>query len=131
LLLALFLRLLIVHRRPAKEPNMKTASVPEPASYKPPTGFEPSSCDDGAKASKLFKEANLEGKQIWYFTAPTSVPVSSIQHMSLQNAKDGKKIFSHSGNDYGFFQDVVEDKTYTKIMVPSSKDGYRAGKTLS
>ena len=48
--------------------------------------------------------------------------------MSLQDAKDEKKIFSHNGNDYGFVQDVAEDKTYTKIMVPSSKDGYRAGK---
>jgi len=117
-----------VNRRLSKESNTKTASVEERAPYKPPTGFEPSSCDENAKASKLFKEADLEGKQIWYFTAPGSVPISSIQHMSLQDAKDGKKIFSHNGKDYGFVQDVAEDKTYTKIMVPSSKDGYRAGK---
>jgi hypothetical protein len=80
-------------------------------------------------ASQLFKRSNLEGKQIWYLTAPASVPVSSIQEISLQDAKNGKAILSHNGEDYGFVQDSAEDSMHTKIMVPnSSDDGYRTGK---
>jgi hypothetical protein len=48
--------------------------------------------------------------------------------MSLQDAKNGKVILSHDGDDYGFFQDSAEDSTHTKIMVSdSSDDGYRTG----
>jgi hypothetical protein len=47
--------------------------------------------------------------------------------MSLLDVKNGSSILQHKGEDYGFVQDSAEDKTYTKIMVPSSSDdGYRA-----
>lgn len=98
--------------------------------YKPPTGFEPTSLNGAPKASQLFKKSNLEGKQIWYFTAPASVPISAVEEMSLQAAKESRTVISHNGSDYGFVQDAAEDKVYTKIMVPSSSDdGYRAGKS--
>jgi DNA-directed RNA polymerase I subunit RPA34.5 len=71
----------------------------------------------------------LEGKQIWYITAPASVPLSSIEQVSLRDIEKNKKVLSHMGNDYGFIQDAAEVKTYSKIMTPnSSDDGYRTGK---
>lgn len=73
----------------------------------------------------MFAKSNLKGKQIWYFTAPASVPISEIKTMSLQDAKDGNPILKHNEGNYAFLQDSTEDKTYTKIMVPNSAEhGY-------
>jgi DNA-directed RNA polymerase I subunit RPA34.5 len=101
----------------------------QPLPYKPPTGFEKASLDGTLKASQMFKRSNIEGKQIWYFTAPASVSISSIQAMFLEDATAGKAILNHNGSEYGFMRDSAEDKTYTKIMVPQSSDGYRTSKT--
>jgi len=103
-----------------------------PAPFKPPPGFENTSIDDSPKASKFLKKSNLEGKQIWYITAPASVSISSIEKISLQDIKDGKPILLHEGSNYGFAQDIAQDKTYTKIMAPNeSNDGYCTGKYIS
>ena len=57
------------------------------------------------------------------------MPLASVKEMSLQDARSGKAVFSQDGNDYGFVHDAVEDKTYTKILLPSnSKNGYSIGK---
>jgi len=112
-----------------KAPPAKTVTFQQPAPFKPPLGFELSSIDSPSSASKLFKESHLEGKQIWYITAPASVSISAIEQISLQDIKKGKTILSHNSNDYAFVQDVAVDKTYTKIMAPiGSHDSYRTGK---
>jgi hypothetical protein len=104
----------------------------EPSPYKPPAGFENASLDSTPKAAQTFKKLNLEGKEIWYFTAPASLSLSSIEQMSLKDAKAGKAILNHKGNEYGFIRVAAEDKTYTKIMVPhGSDDGYRTSKVSS
>lgn len=98
------------------------------APFKPPPGFEKSSSKNSSKAPQLFGKSNLEGKEIWYITAPASVPIASVKEMSLRDAKLGKAVFSQNGNDYGFVHDPLDDKTYTKILLPSnSKDGYSIG----
>jgi hypothetical protein len=77
----------------------------------------------------MFKKSNIDGKQIWYFTAPASVPISTMENMSWLDVKNGNAVLNYQGGDYGFLHDSAEDKTYTKIMVPnSSDDGYRTGK---
>lgn len=78
----------------------------------------------------MLKKSSLEGKQIWYFTAPASVPISSVKTMSLLDAKNGKPILTHEGDDYGFMTDSAEDTTYTRILVPGSDAGYKASKDL-
>lgn len=79
--------------------------------------------------SRTFAKTNLEGKLIWYFTAPASVQISSIQQISLGAVEDGKIILSNKSSDYGFIQESAEDRTYSKIMVPrGSEGGYYAGK---
>jgi hypothetical protein len=120
------------YRKPSKEqePPAPKVVVSQPlAPYKPPTGFETSSIGGAPQAANTFKKPSLEGKQIWYFTAPASVPISKIKETSLLAVKNGEKVCSHDNNDYGFIQDTAEDRTYTKIMVPnSSDDGYKIGK---
>ncbi|KAH7369836.1 DNA-directed RNA polymerase I subunit RPA34.5-domain-containing protein [Rhexocercosporidium sp. MPI-PUGE-AT-0058] len=110
----------------AKQPATKTVSFQAPPPYRPPPGFDLASPDGTLKASQMLKKSSLEGKQIWYFTAPASVPISSIKAMSLLDATNGKSVLTHDGNDYGFIKDSVEDTAYTRIMVPSSDAGYKA-----
>jgi hypothetical protein len=70
----------------------------------------------------------MEGKQIWYITAPASVPISSIQEMSLANIQNGNVVLSHNDNDYGIVQDSSADVRYTKVMVTTgAEDEYRTG----
>ncbi|KAL2072207.1 hypothetical protein VTL71DRAFT_11550 [Oculimacula yallundae] len=116
---------------PTKQPlkQSATSTVPlraPPAPYQPPPGFDGASLDGTLKASELLKKSNLQGKQVWYFTAPASIPISEIKAMSLGDAKHGKTVLTHEGNEYGFMKDSAEDTTYTRIMVPSSDVGYKA-----
>jgi hypothetical protein len=105
------------------------AVIEKPLPYLPPTGFEKRSISDLSHASQLFSSSNLKNKQIWYITAPASVPISSVKKMTLRDAKNRKSVLTHNENDYGFVQDTSKDKEFIKIMVPNAKDnGYRAGK---
>lgn len=116
-------------RKSSKPPRSSVATFKKPLPYKPPGGFKKAGIDGTPKAGYIFRKPSLEGKQIWYFTAPSSLPISSIGQMSLKGATNGKPIVNHNGNDYGFVRDSAEDKTYTKIMVPNgSVEGYRTGK---
>lgn len=104
-------------------------TLQEPAPYSPPTGFKSASVNGTTKSSQLFKESNLQGKQIWYITAPASAPLSSIEELSLLDIKEHRKVLSHKGDNYGFFEDESEATAITKVLVPSSSDdGYRSGR---
>ncbi|KAK8910107.1 hypothetical protein ACHAPC_005472 [Botrytis cinerea] len=109
---------------PSSKKDARTVSM-KVAPFKPPPGFEKSSSKNSSKTPQLFSKSNLEGKEVWYITAPASVPLASVTEMSLRDAKLGKAVFSQNGNDYGFVHDPLDDKAYTKILLPSnSKDGY-------
>jgi len=111
----------------SSRPSVVTFQKPPP--YKAPAGFDKVSVDGTPKLGHMFKKSSLEGKQIWYFTAPSSLPISSMGQISLKDASDGKPIVNHKDMEYGFVRDSAEDKTYTKIMVPNGSDnGYRMGK---
>ncbi|PQE13381.1 hypothetical protein CJF31_00008396 [Rutstroemia sp. NJR-2017a BVV2] len=106
--------------------SSKSVSTPKPVSFNPPAGFTAASFDDSRKSSQLFGDSNLEGKQIWYITAPASVSIDTIKDMSLRGARSGKVVLSQKGNEYGFVEDTAENKTYTKLMLPNkAKNGYR------
>lgn len=105
-----------------KESNPRIVSFAKP-SYKPPPGFEITSIADDSTGSKFLKKSSLKGKQIWYFTAPSSIPMSKIEQMSLADADAGKAILSYEGGNYGFVKDSTGDINYTQIMVPSSSNG--------
>ncbi|CAG8961298.1 hypothetical protein HYFRA_00013759 [Hymenoscyphus fraxineus] len=110
----------------AKEPTPPPVAPKKVIPYQPPTGFESRSIEDASQVAKPFKSSKLGGKQIWYFTAPASVPIASIQEMSLLGAKNGDVIYSQDGNDYGFSKTEAEENTYTSILVPSSSEnGYK------
>ncbi|KAG4416156.1 hypothetical protein IFR04_010675 [Cadophora malorum] len=113
-------------KKPSQQPTTNTVSLKAPTPYQPPPGFDLVSLNGTSRASQMLKKSSLEGKQIWYFTAPASVPISSVKTMSLLDAKNGKPILTHEGDDYGFMTDSAEDTTYTRILVPGSDAGYKA-----
>lgn len=116
-------------RKTSKAPSATVVTFQEPAPYTPPVGFEQAPLGGTLKTAQMFKKSSLEGKQIWYFTAPASLSISLIEQMSLKDVTTGKAMINHQGNNYGFTPDSTGDKMYTKIMVPhTSGDGYRTSK---
>lgn len=89
--------------------------------------------DDGAKGqdvARVCSEANLQGKQVWYFTVPANVPISVVQNMEIpmnQSNRDDR-VFSHDGEEYGISFDSMMPKSSIQILIPSA-DGaqYRSG----
>jgi hypothetical protein len=118
------------YRKSTNPSKAGVVTFKRPPPYNPPVGFEKASFDGTQKVAEMFKKSSLEGKQIWYFTAPASLPISSIGEMPLNDAKTSQAILNYKDAEYGFIRESAEDQTYTKIMVPhGSDDGYRTGET--
>lgn len=87
-------------------------------------GFELRRADasnDASDVARVFRQAKLEGKQLWYFTAPSSVPITVVEKMAIpvEKAEQGKAILSHEGQDYGMsFDDALTSKTI-KLLIPN------------
>ncbi|RDL32554.1 uncharacterized protein BP5553_09010 [Venustampulla echinocandica] len=111
---------------PVRAPKAPTVAPVPSGPYGVPPLFKSAAIQDAKQAPAAFKKYKSEGKQIWYFTAPASVPISSIKKMSLSGVKAREKVCSHDGNDYGFVQDVANDGTEAKIMVPHGSETYQA-----
>ncbi|CAK7272508.1 hypothetical protein SEPCBS57363_005166 [Sporothrix epigloea] len=79
------------------------------------------SSKDASDVTRIFRQAKLEGKQLWYFTVPASVPITVVEQMAIPvaEAKQGKAILSHEGQDYGVsFDDALTSKTI-KLLIPN------------
>ncbi|CAK7222263.1 hypothetical protein SBRCBS47491_004806 [Sporothrix bragantina] len=77
--------------------------------------------NDASDVTRIFRQAKLEGKQLWYFTVPASVPITVVEKMAIPVAKaeQGKAILSHDGQDYGMsFDDATTSKTI-KLLIPN------------
>ncbi|TLD33814.1 hypothetical protein PspLS_00969 [Pyricularia sp. CBS 133598] len=78
---------------------------------------------DVSEVLNIFKQAKREGKQIWYFTTPASVPVSVVEKMNfpMRNAQTGEPIVSHNGVDYGVDLGATGVPSTYKILVSAKK----------
>ncbi|KAJ9143225.1 hypothetical protein NKR19_g6946 [Coniochaeta hoffmannii] len=100
--------------------NNSLSRVPEVVSNE----FHLRKADDGTNAAdvaKFFTEAQKEGKQIWYFTAPASIPIEVVEKLEipLERAQKGQSILSHNGDDYGVaFEDAATSRAI-KLLIPS------------
>lgn len=118
--------------QPLKLSNTTVVSVEKTIEYKPPSGFELASTDEAQRISQLLNGSNLEGKEIWYITAPASVPLGSIEGLSLHGVKERKDVLSYNGDGFSFAPGASEAKASTKVMVPNTSDGgYHTGKHTS
>ncbi|KAL8345505.1 hypothetical protein RB601_005518 [Gaeumannomyces tritici] len=89
-------------------------------------GFQLRKASENTQANEvleMFKKAKREGKQIWYFTTPASVPISVVEKMEfpMKNAQTGDSIVSHDGVDYGVDLGASGKPSTFQILVPAKK----------
>ncbi|KAK3319894.1 DNA-directed RNA polymerase I subunit RPA34.5-domain-containing protein [Cercophora scortea] len=75
---------------------------------------------DASDVVRVFEDAKAQGKQLWYFTAPASVPIEVIQKQAIPYTKiqTGEPIFAHEGADYvAAIEDGITHSI--KVLVPS------------
>ncbi|RBR11607.1 uncharacterized protein FIESC28_08941 [Fusarium coffeatum] len=77
---------------------------------------------NGKDVAEVCNKANLEGKQFWYFTVPSNVPISVVQNLEIpmNQSSAGNKLFSHDGEDYGFSFESIAPRGNIQIMIPSA-----------
>lgn len=88
---------------------------------------------NGQDVARVCNEANLVGKQLWYFTVPANVPISVVQNMEIpmDRAQHGDSVISHDGQDYGISFDAMVPKSAVQIMIPSANGSqYQTGTDL-
>ena len=70
---------------------------------------------------KLMRQAKLEGKQLFYFTVPASVPITLVENAQFtpDQLQQGNPFVSHRGEDYGMIPDDRETSKTIKIMIPT------------
>lgn len=89
---------------------------------------------NGQDVARLCNQANMQGKQVWYFTVPANVPISVVQKMEIpmDHSNRGDRVFSHDGDDYGISFDSMMPKSSISILIPSA-DGarYSSGRAKS
>ncbi|KJZ71704.1 hypothetical protein HIM_08901 [Hirsutella minnesotensis 3608] len=80
------------------------------------------SSSNAADVARICSQANLQGKQFWYFTVPSGVPISVIQNLEIpmDPAQRGDRAFSHGGEDYGVSFDNTAPKSSIQILIPSA-----------
>ncbi|KAI1173791.1 DNA-directed RNA polymerase I subunit RPA34.5-domain-containing protein [Nemania sp. FL0916] len=86
-----------------------------------------SSNNPGKEVADFFSTANLEGKQLWYFTAPASLPITVLKDMEidLANAAKGGSLLTHNGDSYGLDLEPYATNTQIQLLIPShSGDKY-------
>lgn len=82
----------------------------------------------GKEVADFLSKSNLEGKQVWYFTAPASLPISVIKDMEIDLAKaqSGGAILNHSGDAYGLDLEPYVTSSQIQLLIPS-----KGGETYS
>lgn len=65
----------------------------------------------------------MEGKQVWYITAPASLPVTVMQDLTIpmDEAEKGTPILTHKGEDYRMAFDKPVAATSYRLFVPGKK----------
>ncbi|KAI1296001.1 DNA-directed RNA polymerase I subunit RPA34.5-domain-containing protein [Xylaria venustula] len=80
-----------------------------------------SSANPGKEVADFFSKANLDGKQVWYFTAPASLPITVLKDMEidLSKATKGEALLNHNGDDYGLDLEPYATSTQIQLLIPS------------
>ncbi|KAJ3474294.1 hypothetical protein NLG97_g9910 [Lecanicillium saksenae] len=77
---------------------------------------------NGQDVARVCSEANLQGKQLWYFTLPANVPVSVVENVEfpMDRSQQSGRILSHNGEDYGISYDSMAPTKSIQILIPSA-----------
>ncbi|KAI4591747.1 hypothetical protein KJ359_012612 [Pestalotiopsis sp. 9143b] len=80
-----------------------------------------SSDNPGKEVSEFLSQSSLDGKQVWYFTAPASLPITVIKDMEIDLAKaqSGGAILNHKGDAYGLDLEPYTTSSQIQLLIPS------------
>ncbi|KAK3704514.1 hypothetical protein LTR37_013797 [Vermiconidia calcicola] len=110
--------------KPNEAPAQSSIQAIPPQPFKPPTGFtalDPALLlSNNATASP---PTNLQGKQVWHITAPSTVPLSSITELALDSIKSGQPVLTHNSIEYILNEDSSAGDGDSTVLVPT-KEGY-------
>lgn len=78
---------------------------------------------DASDVAGFFERAKTEGKQIWYITAPASLPVTIVQDLTipLDSAQQGLPVLTHNGDDYRLAFDDPAASSSFRLLIPNKK----------
>lgn len=73
--------------------------------------------------ASFFEKAKLEGKQVWYITAPASLPVTVVQDLTIpmDQAQKGLPVLTHDGDDYRIAFDNPSASSSFRLLIPNKK----------
>ncbi|KAI4111974.1 MAG: hypothetical protein LQ345_006635 [Seirophora villosa] len=128
-----------VEERPIQTAEARSCPTPQepPLPYDPPPGFQAATFTSSTKVQKLFTKEKLHDKQVWYITAPASIPIGSIKEVPIQKVTSGASIMSHQNADYGLITEADTNSTEKVLLIPSSEgnvyiqSGAKIEKTLN
>lgn len=89
--------------------------------FVPPQGYTAaasSASDFSSKTSGIFDE--LEGKQVWYISAPSTMPITRLESVDVSAALKGAPVLEHNGVTYNMTQ---ADETSTTLLLPKGARG--------
>lgn len=78
---------------------------------------------DASEIANFFSKAQLEGRQVWYITAPASLPVTVVQDLTIpmDEAKKGMPILAYNGEDYRMAFDNPATSSALRLLIPNKK----------
>lgn len=88
---------------------------------------------DATDVAGFFEKAKMDGKQVWYITAPASLPVTVVQDLTIpmDEAQKGMPVLSHDGDDYRLAFDNPAASSSFRLLIPNKNgDEYSIRKQL-
>ncbi|OKL60784.1 hypothetical protein UA08_04291 [Talaromyces atroroseus] len=83
----------------------------------PPSGFKQSKPKTRPSPAISSALSNLEGKQVFHITAPSSLSISRIKEVAFGKAILGEPILSHKGVDYGLVANTQQQKQGSEALL--------------
>ncbi|KAK7736395.1 hypothetical protein SLS63_003373 [Diaporthe eres] len=76
-----------------------------------------------SEVAGFFEKAKMEGKQVWYITAPASLPVTVVQDLTIpmDSAHKGLPVLAHNGDDYRLAFDDPSASSSFRLLIPNKK----------
>ncbi|KAL2274309.1 hypothetical protein FJTKL_03299 [Diaporthe vaccinii] len=76
-----------------------------------------------SEVAGFFEKAKMEGKQVWYITAPASLPVTVVQDLTIpmDSAHKGLPVLTHNGDDYRLAFDDPSAASSFRLLIPNKK----------
>lgn len=82
---------------------------------------------DTAEVARIFRDAKTEGKQVWYFTVPSSLPIEVMQEqiIPLNQLNPGSTILTQGQFDFTANHDGPVKTAITVMMPERSASKYK------